>query len=140
MKKVLILMVVICFTCASLGAVEKGKKESAKASAPQNTSNIPTPQNTPGTPMPGMMAPGMMAAQNAVPLLRESTEALKELIKIIEGSNMAGQNQKLIQRAGDIVKRSEDIFKTLDRGINMQPQSQSQTTQGAAQGVQNIVK
>ena len=107
MKKGLVFLLAVFFAYMPISyAGEKIEDKNIKEQAPQNI-----PQNmsqaVPGMPMPGFMAAGGMA-QNVTPVLRESVDILKELIKTVESSNIAVENSGLIQKAKDIIKRGED--------------------------------
>ncbi|MDP2911705.1 MAG: hypothetical protein Q8N76_05185 [Candidatus Omnitrophota bacterium] len=99
MKKILTLAVCVIFLFSGLAYAEQKSSQSNAASV-----------SAPGGPMPGMMV-GTGMAQNIMPVLNEAISVLKELIKRADGSKFSEENQDLIQRAKDAIKKSEDAVK-----------------------------
>ena len=100
MKKALILAACVIFLFSGLVYAEQKSSQSNAAGS----------QNPGGGPMQGMMGNTMPAGGMAA-AIGESTVVIQELIKVIESSSLAAQNTALIQKAKDVIKKSDDAVK-----------------------------
>ncbi len=125
MKKILIFLAVSFFVYIPIINAQQVSEKSKTAPEAQNPNfstsqaqnpNIPQlPAGSPATP--GMMAAGGIA-QNMVPIVTDSVIVLKELVKILETSKLAGENTDLIQRAQNVIKKGEDALSFFTKAVN----------------------